>query len=149
MISIVALLVLAWASFAQADVLSVTCAQGPPTGQGIPGCAPAILPIVSASAEASHVFKASPGTVYGIYATNLTGTAGFLVVLNATTAPSDGAITPLDCVPLPASGTASINFNPGPGATYNTGIVAVVTSAATCFTKTTGVITAFFRGAAQ
>lgn len=111
------------------------------------GCG--IAPIVSASAENAHVLKAASGFLYSVYATNLTATGGFLVVLNATTAPADGAIAPLECVPLPANGTAAINFNPGPPAFYSTGITAVVTSAATCFTKTTGVITAFIRGAAK
>jgi hypothetical protein len=32
---------------------------------------------------------------------------------------------------------------------YSTGITAVVTSAANCFTKTTGVITAYIKGAVQ
>src|ERR1700674_269459 len=85
---LVAVLIIA----ARGDVPSISCAQGPPTGQGIPGCTPMVLPIVSAAAEATHVIKASPGNLYGIYATNLTGTAGFLVVLNATAAPADGAI---------------------------------------------------------
>lgn len=108
-----------------------------------------IAPVVSASAENNHVLKNAAGNLYGVYATNLTATAGFLVVLNATTAPIDGAITPLACVPLPASGVASINFNPGPPSVYGTGITAVLTSANTCFTKTTGVITGFISGSVQ
>lgn len=108
-----------------------------------------ITPIVSAAAEGSHVLKATAGTLLSVYATNLTTTAGFLVLINATSAPADGAITPLACVPLAPSGgqPASINYNPGPGAAYSTGIVAVLSSAATCFTKTTGVITGFIAGA--
>jgi hypothetical protein len=103
-------------------------------------------PVVTGSGASSQVLKASAGNLYGVYATNLTGTAGFLVVLNATSAPADGAITPLACVPLTANGVASINYLPGPPAVYSTGITAVVTSAATCFTKTTGTITAFIAG---
>lgn len=110
--------------------------------------APAITPIVSAAGESSHVLKASAGNLYSIYATNLTATAGFLVVLNSTTAPGDGAITPLECIPLPGNSAVSINYT-APSARFSTGITAVVTSAATCFTKTTGVITAFFKGAIQ
>lgn len=104
---------------------------------------------VSPSAENNRVLKAAPGNLYSVYATNLTATAGFLAILNLTAAPADGAITPLECVPLPANGVASISFNPGPPSVFSTGITAVVTSAATCFTKTTGVITAFIKGAAQ
>lgn len=108
-----------------------------------------ISPIVSAAGEASHVLKAGAGNLYSVYATNLTNTAGFLVVVNATSAPADGAITPLDCVPLAGSGNAAISYNPGPPKVYSTGITAVVTSATTCFTKTTGVITAFISGSAK
>jgi hypothetical protein len=106
-------------------------------------------PVNSAAAENNHVLKASAGNLYGVYATNLTATAGFLVVLNATSAPADGAITPLACVPLTANGVASVNYLPGPPAVYSTGITAIVTSAATCFTKTTGTITAFIAGQVQ
>ena len=108
-----------------------------------------ITPVVSTSAESSRVLKASGGNLYSVYATNLTATAGFLVILNATSAPVDGAITPLECVPLPANGGVGLNYSPGPPAVYSTGITAVITSAATCFTKTTGVITGFIRGAVQ
>lgn len=108
-----------------------------------------LVSVVSPSAEASRVFKASAGNLYSAYVTNLTATAGFLVILDATSAPADGAITPLECVPLPSSGVATINYNPGPAARFGTGITAVVTSAATCFTKTTGVITAYFKGSVQ
>lgn len=105
-----------------------------------------ITPVVSAAAENNHVLKATPGNLYSVYAVNLTSTPGYLVVLNTTASPGDGAITPLDCAPLPASGSASINFGAGPPNVYSTGITAVITSAATCFTKTTGVITGFISG---
>lgn len=114
-----------------------------------PNSAVGVTSVVSTAAENNRVLKATPGNLYSVYATNLTATAGFLVVLNLTASPADGAITPLECVPLPANGSASVNYNPGPPAVFSTGIVAVVTSAATCFTKTTGVITAFIRGSVQ
>lgn len=109
-----------------------------------------ITPVVSAAAENNHVLKATAGNVYSASATNLTATAGFLVLLNATTSPADGAITPLACAPLPANGVATVNYAGGsPPAVFATGIVAVVTSANACFTKTTGVITAFISGQVQ
>jgi hypothetical protein len=104
----------------------------------------------SAAAEATHIFKATPGNLFSIYATNLTATVGFLAVVASATVPADGAIVPLDCVPLPASGSASINYLPGPPKSYTSGgVVAVLTSAATCFTKTTGVITGFIAADVQ
>lgn len=108
-----------------------------------------ITPVVSASAEATHVLKSAPGIVYSVYAANQTGTAGFLVVLNMASSPSDGAITPLACVALPANGNTSVNYIPGPAAIYSAGIVAVLTSGANCFTKTTGTITGFISGLVQ
>ncbi len=108
-----------------------------------------ITPIVSASGESSHVLKAGAGNAYSIYATNLTATAGFLLILNSTTAPGDGAVTPLACAPLAPNGVAALNYAPGPPGVFSIGITAVVTSATTCFTKTTGVITAFISGSVQ
>ena len=107
-----------------------------------------ITPVVSGSAEATHVLKNGAGNLYSVYATNLTSTPGFLTVVNATSAPADGAITPLACVPLPAGGNAALNYTVNP-AVYSTGITAVITSATTCFTKTTGVITGFISGAIE
>ena len=105
-----------------------------------------ITPVVSAAAEDNHVLKNAAGNLYSVYAVNLTTTPGFLVVVNATSNPGDGAITPLDCAPLPASGSASINYLAGPPSAYSTGITAVITSSTTCFTKTTGVITGYISG---
>jgi len=134
---------------------SITGAIAAGTGTAAVAIAPTsaiaagITPVVSAAAENNHVLKATPGNLYSIYAANLTATAGFLVVLNVTAAPADGAITPLECAALPANGNASISYNSGPPSVFSTGITAVVTSATTCFTKTTGVITAFIRGSVQ
>lgn len=104
-----------------------------------------IAPVPSTSAESGHVFKSSAGSTYSAAATNLTATAGFYVLIDAASVPADGAITPKACAPLPANGAVSINYGDIPGG-FSTGIVGVVTSATTCLTKTTGVITAFLSG---
>jgi hypothetical protein len=101
-----------------------------------------ITPVVTAAAAATLVAKAAPGRLYKVQAANHTATAGFVVVLNAVAAPADGAITPLFCFAIAANGTAQSDFSTRAGA-FNTGIVVVFTSAASCFTKTTGVITGF------
>lgn len=108
-----------------------------------------ITPIVSAAAEATHILKASAGNLYSIYAVNLTATAGFLVVTNTTTAPVDGAIAPLDYCILPASGSCAISYDPGPPDVYATGMTAILTSAATPLTKTTGTITGIIHAQVQ
>lgn len=102
----------------------------------------------------SLVIKAAPGNLYSVYATNLTANAGFLIVVNATAAPSPGALTAstvLDCIPLQASDVSSINYAPNPPKVYSVGIVALVSSSsgsAACTTWTTGSITAFISGSA-
>lgn len=103
------------------------------------GAAPAVTP----AAAATLVIKGSRGSLFTITAANQTATAGFLVVVNATSAPVDGAITPLACAALPANGNASISYTSGLPAAYSVGITAILTSGANCFTKTTGVITGF------
>lgn len=113
------------------------------------GAGAAVTPVVSGSLEASHVFKSSAGVLYSAYASNITGgTSGFLEIFNATSAPADGAVTPLVCVPI-SGGVASANYQGIPPASFSTGIVAVVSSSTTCFTKTTGVLTAFISGIVQ
>lgn len=109
-----------------------------------------IVPVSTVLSASSFVLKASAGNLYGVFATNQTATAGFLVLLNQTSVPADGPITPIACVPLPATnGVASINYGSGPPAVYNAGIVAVFTSSTQCFIKTTTGNAAFFSGAVQ
>jgi hypothetical protein len=102
-----------------------------------------ITPVVSAAAESSHVLKASAGNLYSVYVT--TGaTAGYLMVFNATSAPADGAVTPIECAAVPASSTTSVSYLPGPMGVFSTGITAVFSTTG-CFTKTASA-TAFFHG---
>lgn len=106
----------------------------------------AIAPTGSAAAANNLVLKASAGNLFTVTATNLTATAAFLTVLNLAASPADGAIVPLACVPIAANGTATINY--AVPARFSTGITVVITSAVTCYTKTTGVVTAFISGQA-
>lgn len=140
------------------NVTGVNGGAPPSLGTGVLGVAVAptataaagITPVVSASLEASHVLKNAPGNLYSVFASNLTGgTVGNLQIFNATSVPSDGAVTPLVCVPFDAGGKAMAFYSPGPPAVFSTGIVAVISSAASCFTKTTGVLTGFISGMTQ
>jgi hypothetical protein len=126
--------------------LSVTSAA--PTADPTLG----LTPVVSATSESSHILKNSPGNVYSVYATNHTSNQGYLVLINAVAVPADGAIAPLACALMSPNGVASINYAPGPPGVFSTGVVAVVTSASTCFTKTTSggtAITAFISGSVK
>ncbi|CAN2533392.1 hypothetical+protein [Methylocapsa aurea] len=111
-----------------------------------------LTPVVSAGAVDHLIAKAAPGTALKISATNFSSTAGFLVGYNATSNPSDGALTAslvIDCVALPANGTAIIDNQPGPGTNYSAGIVVVLTSATSCYTKTTGTVSGFISAKVQ
>lgn len=126
-----------------ACVVLLASAQQTVTTIGSPDITSGITPVVSSAAEGSHVLKASSGNLYSLYVT--TGaTAGFLMTFNATAAPADGAVTPVECVAVAANQTTAASFNSGPPDAYSTGIVAVFSSTG-CFTKTVSA-TAFFKG---
>jgi hypothetical protein len=104
---------------------------------------PSSPPVNSAALEASHVFKASAGTLFGLSVT-ATSTAGYVLVFNSATAPANGAVTPVACYYIPsAPGTIGIAFTPFP-LKMSTGITAVFSTTG-CFTST-GSATAFFTG---
>ena len=99
--------------------------------------------VVSGAAESSHVFKASAGNLYDAYVT-IGSTAGFLMIFNLASAPADGAVTPQDCLQVPASTTQSLFTAGTPPEVFTTGITAVFSTTG-CFTKTASA-TAFFHG---
>lgn len=103
------------------------------------------VPVTSTAAESGRVVSATAANLYSWAAQNLTGVPGWAVVLNAASIPADGAIVPLEIVYLPAYGRAGRDYEVP--LRFGTGVVVVVTSAATGFTKTTsGGLTAFIQG---
>lgn len=92
--------------------------------------------IVSAAAEGSHVLKAGPGCLIAAYVYN-SGAAAFLMVFNSKTVPADGAVTPIECIPVAAASYQFLNFAPQPPEWYSTGI-SIAISTTGCFTKTVG-----------
>lgn len=112
--------------------------------------ATSLTPVVSTTPEAAHTIKAFAGNLYSAYAVNLSATAGFLVIVDQTSVPATGSITNvIDFCVLPANGQCSINSKPGPPTKYLNGIVALITSAASPFTYTTGTVTAAIHAEAQ
>lgn len=106
-----------------------------------------IAPVVSTALEGSHVLKASAGNLYSAYVT--TGaTPGLLMIFNATTAPADGAVTPIHCLEAPANSTVGLSFSGAPPESYATGITAVFSTGTSCVTKAVSA-TAFFHGSVQ
>jgi hypothetical protein len=111
------------------------------------GAAVGIVPEVSAALEKGHVLEPHNGNLYSAYASDLTGgITGNLLILDATTIPSDGAVAPKVCVPFDGTGKAQAHYSPGPPAVFANGIVAVVSSDPSCFVLTTSTLTAFFSG---
>lgn len=103
--------------------------------------AEAINPTVSTAAESSRVLCSTPCFLRNGYVT--TGAvAGFLMTFNATSAPADGAVTPRECIAVPAGVTVGLDFGEQ-SEPYPTGLT-VVFSSTGCFTKTASA-TAFFK----
>lgn len=110
-----------------------------------------IVPLVAGSAASSGVLKASPGNFYSAYAT--VTAASWLMIFNSITAPSNGSTTAgtasgnlQDCLSIP-SGSASINYAPGPPEVFSVGITAVISSTA-CGTLTLAT-TGYIHGSVQ
>lgn len=113
------------------------------TNCNVPSYFPA-TPIVSVVTEGSHILKAAPGCLIAVYAT--VSVPGYILVLDSTIVPADGAVTPIECIQT-GTGTSFINFAPQPPEFYDTGIV-IVFSTTGCFTKTISA-TAFFHALIQ
>lgn len=121
----------AGADVASGNPLPVTTA--PPTATS------GVVPVVSAVLENSHVLKAGAGVFLGGHITTTT-VGGYLMLFDSTTAPGDGAVTPIGCWVVSANSTAVVGANPG--ISVLTGAV-VVFSTTGPFTKTASA-TAYF-----
>lgn len=97
--------------------------------------------VSSPAYEASRVLKNSPGNLSWLTITT-SSAAGYLMLFDATSAPSDGAVAPVYCVPV-----AAVSGNPlswmGAPPHFAVGIVAVFSTTG-CYTKTGSATAAFF-----
>ncbi len=105
------------------------------------GATTGIAPVRSTSAESAKVFKSSAGNLYA-YQVTTGASAGYVLLFNATSAPIDGAVTPVKCVSVAANSTVGVSMNPPEY--FSTGITAVFSTTG-CFTKTASA-TAMFSG---
>jgi hypothetical protein len=99
---------------------------------------------VTSALASSLNAKATPGNLMNFNCTGITGgAAGFCVVVNSATTPTNGAtLTPLDfCAFDTTNRGCSLSRGPAEIA-YSTGITVLVTSAASPYTFTTGTDTA-------
>jgi hypothetical protein len=106
----------------------------------------AITPGASSALEAGHILKASAGNLYSLYGLS-TDVDGYLMTFNATSIPADGAVTPIECIPVFSGSSATIDFSGTLPDQYSTGIVAVFSTTGP-FTKTASA-TAFFKWRVQ
>lgn len=96
-----------------------------------------IAAIVSTVAETNHIFKSSPGNLYGFSAT-IGSTSGYVMLFDAIQLPANGAVTPKKCYPVTSNGTnglVSASWQPGPPEIFATGIT-IGFSTTGCFTLT-------------
>ena len=102
---------------------------------------------IQTSALASNlVLKAAPGSLYACYVT--TGsTPGWLMLFDAIAAPSNGTVTPKDCIYCPANATTEIELPFLTAEPFATGITALFSSTGP-FTLTAS-STAFIKGIVQ
>lgn len=104
-----------------------------------------VAPVATSAAASNLVAKGSAGNLYRATASTA-ASAGYLMVFNATTAPADGAVTPLMCRQVAANSTVNIDLSAVP-AYFSTGIT-LVFSTTGCFTKTAST-TAFLEASAK
>ena len=105
--------------------------------------AAAISPVAS-NGVSSFVVKNTAGNLYGAYALNQTATAGFLVLIDAASVPASGAsVGATECVPLPANGSAVVNYGAGPPERYFSGIVLLISTS--CATYTPGSLVGYLK----
>lgn len=105
-----------------------------------------IAPAASTASESGHVFCTAACNLYSIELTSLTATfTGYLMVFDATAVPSNGAVTPKHCLPVPALSAVGLDFSSLPEK-YTSGVaVAFSNNSAGCFTLTASA-NAFFSG---
>jgi len=110
---------------------------GTSSEQGSSAAAVGIVPAITISGT-SLLGKATAGNLYGASAYNTSAVPGFLVTTNLAAVPiSGGSVSPVDCVPLSATGQALINYGAGPPDTYSVGVVVLVSTSCTVYTPAT------------
>ena len=104
-----------------------------------------VASVSSSAVETSHVLLASGGSLLALSVTSTA--AGYIELFNATSAPGAGAVTPVACYSVAANTTTSLPFQMVPQF-FSTGITAVFSSGANCFTYTAS-STAYFSAEVQ
>jgi hypothetical protein len=82
-----------------------------------------VAAIRSTALEASHVFKASAGSLIDTYC--LATVSGFYMLFDATSVPADGVVTPLGVIPVGAYEASSFDLQSNCPLTFTTGLIGV------------------------
>ncbi|MDT5061504.1 MAG: hypothetical protein QOH63_1963 [Acidobacteriota bacterium] len=106
------------------------------------GAAAGASRVNSSALEASHILKASPGTLISLMGYNSKGSAQFIQLLDSATLPADAAVPAL-VFTVPASSNFSVDV-PITGLPFTAGIV--VCNSSTAASKTIGSADCFFTG---
>ncbi len=106
--------------------------------------------VAAAALGTSQVLKASAGTLFSYNCTGITGgSAGYCIAVNATSAPSTGAVSSIDWCYFAAGAAGCALAHLPSGVTYSTGITILISSASTPYTYTTGTLTGAISGDIQ
>lgn len=133
---ILAALLFLFCATAQAQTVILQPSQAPAIG---------IIPVVTSTLTSGLIIKTGPGNLYSVVATGQT--AGFLMIFNSAAIPADGAVTPNDCVQVPANSTVSVSFSPSPPEVFTAGISAAFSTTG-CLVKT-AIAALFMKAMAQ
>lgn len=109
----------------------------------------AVVPGVTASNAASLVVKAGPGTLYRVEATNHTAFDAEVMVLDLSSLPVLGAVSPIACEMVNKSSSVVMTTLPTPGIKMQKGITIAFSTSVDCFTLSTGSVTGFISAIAQ
>lgn len=107
-----------------------------PSANVITAQRPAVTQVVSTALEASHVLKASAGQLVELSIFNGSVSAQFILVMNSTTVPANGAVTLL-YPPIPIAAGALVVLDMPAPIVASTGI-SISNSSTGSFTKTIG-----------
>lgn len=110
-----------------------------------PSSSAGIVPTPSPALESCRPLKAGAGNLYSL-AVTIQATSGIVQVFDATSAPADGAVTPVWAMPVLSNGTfGGANWEWTVPMNFLTGITVCFSSATTPFIKTASA-TAMFSG---
>lgn len=105
----------------------------------------AVTSASSTAAASNLVLKASAGNLYHLTAT-IGATSGYLLLFDATSLPSNGAVTPVLCYPVTSNGTnGGVGLEFSTPKRFGTGITAGFSTTG-CFTLTASATANFFGG---